>query len=134
MQNDTLTLAQELIACRSPHSIGCRLPGNPYPAAWEKSAFRIEKVRCGKVDNLWARRGTSAPLICFAGHTDVVPTGPLEQWKSDPFKPEVRDSTAVWAWSRGYERVACRFRYRDRSVCSRTPQPFGFHCTADHVR
>jgi succinyl-diaminopimelate desuccinylase len=90
MQNDTLTLAQELIACRSltPSDAGCQ---EILIRRLEKMDFRIEKVRCGKVDNLWARRGTSAPLICFAGHTDVVPTGPLEQWKSDPFKPEVRD-------------------------------------------
>ena len=91
MQNDTLTLAQELIACRSltPSDAGCQ---EILIRRLKKMDFRIEKVRCGKVDNLWARRGTSAPLICFAGHTDVVPTGPLEQWKSDPFKPEVRDS------------------------------------------
>jgi succinyl-diaminopimelate desuccinylase len=91
MQNDTLTLAQELIACRSltPSDAGCQ---EILIRRLEKMDFRIEKVRCGKVDNLWARRGTSAPVICFAGHTDVVPTGPLEQWKSDPFKPEVRDS------------------------------------------
>ena len=47
-------------------------------------------MRCGEVDNLWARRGTRAPLLCFAGHTDVVPTGPLEKWESDPFNPEIR--------------------------------------------
>jgi succinyl-diaminopimelate desuccinylase len=43
------------------------------------------------VSNLWARRGAAAPVVCFAGHTDVVPTGPLEQWHSDPFVPTVRD-------------------------------------------
>ena len=45
----------------------------------------------GGVDNLWARRGTASPLVCFAGHTDVVPTGPLDQWASDPFVPTIRD-------------------------------------------
>jgi succinyl-diaminopimelate desuccinylase len=45
----------------------------------------------GEVTNLWARRGSSAPLLCFAGHTDVVPPGALEQWSSDPFDPEVRE-------------------------------------------
>jgi succinyl-diaminopimelate desuccinylase len=45
----------------------------------------------GNVDNLWARRGQGGPLLCFAGHTDVVPTGPLDEWRSDPFKPEIRD-------------------------------------------
>ena len=43
------------------------------------------------MENLWARRGSGAPLVCFAGHTDVVPTGPLEHWASDPFTPTVKD-------------------------------------------
>jgi succinyl-diaminopimelate desuccinylase len=46
-------------------------------------------MRCGEVDNLWARRGTSGPVFCFAGHTDVVPPGPLEEWASDPFKAAI---------------------------------------------
>jgi succinyl-diaminopimelate desuccinylase len=48
-------------------------------------------MRHGEVDNLWMRRGSRAPLVCFAGHSDVVPTGPLDQWRSDPFTPTVRD-------------------------------------------
>lgn len=90
MQNDTLTLAQELIARRSftPSDAGCQ---DILIQRLEKMDFRIEKIRCGEVDNLWARRGSTGPLICFAGHTDVVPTGPLEKWESDPFTPEIRD-------------------------------------------
>lgn len=57
----------------------------------ERLGFHIERIRCGEVDNLWARRGTASPLLCFAGHTDVVPTGPLEKWDSDPFVPSIRD-------------------------------------------
>src|SRR5687767_6578852 len=53
--------------------------------------FKIENLRYGMVDNFWATRGSGAPVLCFAGHTDVVPTGPLEEWQSDPFKPTVRD-------------------------------------------
>ena len=53
--------------------------------------FHIENMRFGEVDNLWARRGTQDPVFCFAGHTDVVPTGNLEAWNSDPFQPEIRD-------------------------------------------
>jgi len=90
MHNDTLALAQALIACRSltPFDNGCQ---EILINRLEKIGFNIERIRCGEVDNLWARRGTSAPLVCFAGHTDVVPTGPLEKWDSDPFKPEIRD-------------------------------------------
>lgn len=56
-----------------------------------KIGFVIEPMRFGDVDNLWARRGSTAPLLCFAGHTDVVPTGDLARWNSDPFAPEIRD-------------------------------------------
>ena len=55
-----------------------------------KIGFNIENMRFEDVDNLWARRGTEAPVFCFAGHTDVVPTGKLDAWESDPFKPEIR--------------------------------------------
>jgi succinyl-diaminopimelate desuccinylase len=86
----TLELAQQLIARRSltPHDEGCLpLIGSRLAAI----GFEIEMLRCGEVDNLWARRGDSGPVVCFAGHTDVVPTGPLEKWQSDPFTPSVRD-------------------------------------------
>jgi succinyl-diaminopimelate desuccinylase len=53
--------------------------------------FEIERLRFGAVENLWARRGAGTPVLCFAGHTDVVPSGPLEQWRSDPFTPTVRE-------------------------------------------
>jgi succinyl-diaminopimelate desuccinylase len=55
------------------------------------AGFRAEAIRCGEVSNLWLRRGESAPLFCFAGHTDVVPPGPLAEWRSDPFVPSIRD-------------------------------------------
>lgn len=58
----------------------------------EKLGFKIEKMRFEDVDNLWARKGTTGPLFCFAGHTDVVPTGELAAWQSDPFEPEIRDN------------------------------------------
>ncbi len=90
MANKAYEYACELIARRSvtPEDAGCQ--------AWlaeklGKLGFAIETVNSGAVVNLWARRGTGAPLLCFAGHTDVVPTGPLEQWSSDPFVPSERD-------------------------------------------
>src|SRR5205814_351671 len=57
----------------------------------ERAGFRCEPMRFGQVDNLWARRGDAHPVVCFAGHTDVVPTGPLDEWHSDPFVPSIRD-------------------------------------------
>jgi succinyl-diaminopimelate desuccinylase len=53
--------------------------------------FHVERLKFGPVDNLWARLGTGSPVLCFAGHTDVVPTGPREEWHTDPFEPVVRD-------------------------------------------
>jgi len=85
-----LELTQELVGRRSvtPEDGGCQ----PLLARrLEKSGFRSESMRFGEVDNLWARRGDRTPLLCFAGHTDVVPTGPLAQWHSDPFVPTLRD-------------------------------------------
>ena len=57
----------------------------------EHAGFRNERLRFGPVENLWARHGDSAPVLCFAGHTDVVPTGPREEWQTDPFEPIVKD-------------------------------------------
>ena len=90
MAQNTLDLAQTLIACRSltPADSGCQ---EILINRLEKLGFRVEKLRFGDVDNFWARRGDTAPVLCFAGHTDVVPTGPLEQWDSDPFTPTIRD-------------------------------------------
>jgi succinyl-diaminopimelate desuccinylase len=56
-----------------------------------RAGFKCEPMKFGQVSNLWARRGSSQPVVCFAGHTDVVPTGPLSEWHSDPFVPTIRD-------------------------------------------
>ncbi|HTV79030.1 MAG TPA: succinyl-diaminopimelate desuccinylase [Steroidobacteraceae bacterium] len=53
--------------------------------------FTVEKLNYGNVENFWARRGSTGPVLCFAGHTDVVPTGPLEEWRTRPFEPTVQD-------------------------------------------
>ena len=90
MSIDVVDLAKELIARHSvtPNDAGCidLLCGYLEPLGFEG-----EKISRGGVDNLWARRGTASPVVCFAGHTDVVPTGPLDQWHSDPFTPTIRD-------------------------------------------
>lgn len=90
MSNSTLLLAQKLIARPSPtpDDNGCQEILIHY---LKKLGFRIEKLHFGEVDNFWARRGTASPVLCFAGHTDVVPTGPVESWDSDPFIPTIRD-------------------------------------------
>src|SRR5512136_659577 len=86
----TLRLTRELIARRSitPKDNGCQ---ELLAARLTRLGFVIEPVRRGDVTNLWARRGTAHPLLCFVGHTDVVPTGPLDQWHSDPFVPTERE-------------------------------------------
>ena len=86
----TLKLARELIARRSvtPEDGGCQ---QLLAERLARFGFAIEQVRRGEVTNLWARRGTTRPLLCFVGHTDVVPTGPLDKWHSDPFVPTERD-------------------------------------------
>jgi succinyl-diaminopimelate desuccinylase len=86
----TLDLTHELIARPSvtPTDGGCQ---ELMARRLESIGFQVERLRYGSVDNLWARRGHAAPLLCFAGHTDVVPTGPLEEWRSDPFQPSIRD-------------------------------------------
>ncbi|MEO5764980.1 MAG: succinyl-diaminopimelate desuccinylase [Casimicrobiaceae bacterium] len=85
----TLALARELISRRSltPDDAGCQ---QVIAARLAPLGFRSETIAVNGVTNLWARRGDARPLICFAGHTDVVPTGPLDQWDSDPFDPVER--------------------------------------------
>src|SRR3569832_1135934 len=90
LANETLALAIELLKRKSltPDDAGCH---DLIAARLQKLGFHIERHCHNGVDNLWARKGTAAPVVCFAGHTDVVPTGPLEHWLSVPFEPTVRD-------------------------------------------
>ena len=85
-----LDLTCDLIARNSvtPADAGCQRVMAERLAAL---GFTIETLRFGNVENLWARRGKASPVLCFAGHTDVVPTGPLEEWRSNPFAPSIRD-------------------------------------------
>lgn len=90
MTLNALDLTQELIRRRSvtPEDEDCQAL---IAQRLSRIGFQCESIQCGEVTNLWARRGTSGPLLCFAGHTDVVPTGPLSEWHSDPFVPSIRD-------------------------------------------
>ena len=85
-----LDLAKELIGRRSitPQDGGCQ---EVIAQRLTAAGFKCEPMNFGEVTNLWARRGAQSPVVCFAGHTDVVPTGPLNEWHSDPFVPTVRD-------------------------------------------
>ncbi len=89
--SDTIQLAAQLIKCPSitPDDAGCQ---DLLAARLVPLDFKIERLRFGVVDNLWARRGTEKPLLVFAGHTDVVPTGPIEQWHVPPFDAVIKDS------------------------------------------
>lgn len=86
----TLNLAIDLLSRQSntPLDAGCQ---ELMISRLEPLGFKIERMRFNDVDNFYARRGTSAPLLVFAGHTDVVPTGPLEKWHTPPFMPTIKD-------------------------------------------
>ncbi len=90
MPGTTLDLARELIACRSvtPADGGCL---DIIAKRLAPLGFNLERMDRAGVSNLWARRGAAGPIVCLAGHTDVVPPGPPDQWRSEPFAPEVRD-------------------------------------------
>ncbi len=86
----TLELAIDLLKRQSntPLDAGCQ---ETMIARLEPLGFKIERLRFGEVDNFYARLGTQSPLLVFAGHTDVVPTGPLDKWNSPPFEPTIKD-------------------------------------------
>jgi succinyl-diaminopimelate desuccinylase len=86
----TLELTQNLMARASvsPMDGGCQAT---MIERLEKVGFTVERLRFGPVDNFWAKRGNGGPVFCFAGHTDVVPSGPIEEWHSDPFLPVIKD-------------------------------------------
>jgi len=88
--SDTIELAKELISRASvtPEDAGCQ---KLMRERLEAVGFHTENLLFEEVTNFWARRGDSQPLLVFAGHTDVVPPGPLDDWHSDPFTPEIRE-------------------------------------------
>jgi succinyl-diaminopimelate desuccinylase len=86
----TLDLAKDLISRQSntPLDAGCQAL---MISRLEPLGFKIERMRFGDVDNFYARRGNAGPLLVFAGHTDVVPTGPVDKWHTPPFEPTIKD-------------------------------------------
>ncbi|MDX1319588.1 MAG: succinyl-diaminopimelate desuccinylase [Oceanospirillum sp.] len=91
----TLQLAFDLISRHSvtPEDAGCQ---ELMIERLEAIGFKIERLRFGNVDNFWARRGTEAPVLAFAGHTDVVPTGPEANWKHAPFEPMIDEKGMLY--------------------------------------
>jgi len=90
MESRTLLLSEKLIGRESvtPEDRGCQ---DQLIALLSPLGFKCETIVSGEVTNLWARKGTESPVLVFAGHTDVVPTGPVEKWTSEPFLPAIRD-------------------------------------------
>jgi succinyl-diaminopimelate desuccinylase len=88
--SSTLDLTEDLLRrpSVSPEDHGCL---DVIARRLEALGFHLERLDFGPVSNLWARRGDAAPVLCFAGHTDVVPTGPREEWSNDPFEPVIID-------------------------------------------
>lgn len=88
--SDVLALASELIRRRSvtPFDEGCQAL---VAERLQRAGFGCEQLRYGEVDNLWATHGSGSPVLVLLGHTDVVPSGPMEDWTSDPFQPTIRD-------------------------------------------
>ncbi len=85
-----LELTEQLIsrASVSPADGGCQ---SIMIERLEAVGFKVEGLRFGPVDNFWAKRGQGGPLFCFAGHTDVVPSGPVDDWRTDPFRPVIEN-------------------------------------------
>ena len=90
MNSRTLSLAMDLISRASvtPDDKGCQ---ELMIRLLEPLGFRVERLCFGEVDNIWLRKGTEAPVLAFAGHTDVVPSGPENNWHNPPFEPSIID-------------------------------------------
>ena len=120
----TLRLARELISRRSvtPEDGGCQ---ELLAERLARLGFAIEPVRRGEVTNLWARRGEARPLFCFLGHTDVVPTGPIEKWHSNPFMPTERDGKLFGRGAADMKTSIAAFVVAIEGFLARHPSPRG---------
>jgi succinyl-diaminopimelate desuccinylase len=120
----TLRLTRELIARRSitPKDNGCQ---ELLAERLKRLKFAVEPIERGEVTNLWARRGSAAPLLCFVGHTDVVPTGPLDQWHSDPFVPTEREGKLFGRGAADMKTSIAAFVVAVEDFLARHPSPKG---------
>lgn len=124
MNDPTLTLTQQLLrqASVTPDDANCQ---NMLALRLEKIGFRIEHMRFEDVDNLWARFGDTGPVLVFAGHTDVVPTGPLERWHSDPFAPTIRDGHLFGRGAADMKASLAAFVTACEAFLAKNPNPKG---------
>ena len=123
-QTATVALTCELIARPSvtPDDAGCQ---DLLVERLAPLGFRAEWMNSGPVRNLWLRRGENGPLFVFAGHTDVVPTGPREQWHSAPFEPTLRDGMLYGRGAADMKGSIAAFVTAIESFLADTPQPRG---------
>jgi succinyl-diaminopimelate desuccinylase len=121
---NTLDLAQALISRRSvtPDDAGCL---DLISGLLEPLGFVCERMDRNGVSNLWARRGQQTPLLCFAGHTDVVPTGPAEEWASEPFTPTMRDGAMYGRGASDMKSSVAAFVEAIRAFVEREPDHRG---------
>lgn len=133
MTHPTLELAQDLIRQPSvtPDDATCQ---PMLMARLAKLGFKIEPMRFGVVDNFWARLGDTGPVLVFAGHTDVVPPGPLDQWNSAPFTPTIRDGHLFGRGAADMKSSLAAFVTATEAFLAKNPNPRGsiaFLITAD---
>src|SRR5579883_2560472 len=119
-----LELAKELISRRSitPDDAGCQ---KFVAGLLQKHEFRVEHLRFDEVDNLWAVHGDGAPLFCFLGHTDVVPTGDESAWKFPPFEPTEENGLLYGRGAADMKGCLASFLSAVESFFSRHPQHKG---------
>jgi succinyl-diaminopimelate desuccinylase len=124
MADRTLELATALIARASvtPDDAGCQ---ELMISRLEPLGFQIHRLQFGDVQNFWARRGNRGPLIVFAGHTDVVPTGPLAEWTTPPFEPAIRDDYLYGRGAADMKGSLAAFIVAIEQYLTRNPDPSG---------
>jgi len=124
MSHPAADLAAQLIARRSvtPEDAGCQ---DILVERLARLGFSAERMRFGEVDNLWIRRIQTGPVLCFAGHTDVVPSGPPDQWLSDPFTPTILDGKLYGRGAADMKSAIAAFVCAAEEFLAKHPSPIG---------